>query len=92
MRVRCADTLNPPPCNPNVLQYVTQNRAGAQRGPAAIMQFAVNWTAPDGDIGDVIFNVAAMGANGDKGHQRRPLRPGPGHFALRALQLAQAEH
>jgi uncharacterized protein (TIGR03437 family) len=67
VRVRCADTQLAPPCNPNVLQYVTQNRAGSERGPAAIMQFAVNWTAPSGDIGDVIFNVAAMGANGDKG-------------------------
>jgi uncharacterized protein (TIGR03437 family) len=67
VRVRCADTQLPPPCNSNVLQYVTHNAAGAGRGPAALMQFSVNWTAPSGDIGDVIFNVAAMGANGDLG-------------------------
>lgn len=67
VRVRCADTQLPPPCNSNVLQYVTHNAAGAGRGPAALMQFSVNWTAPSGDIGDVIFNVAAMGANNDLG-------------------------
>lgn len=67
VRVRCADTELAPPCNPNVLQYVTHNAAGAQRGPASIMQFFVDWTAPSGDVGDVIFNVAAMGADGDRG-------------------------
>lgn len=67
VRVRCADTELPPPCNGNVLQYVTHNAAGAQRGPASIMQFFVDWTAPSGDVGDVIFNVAAMGADGDRG-------------------------
>jgi uncharacterized protein (TIGR03437 family) len=67
VRVRCADTQLPPPCNSNVLQYVTHNAAGAGRGPAAVMQFSVNWTAPSGDVGDVIFNVAAMGADGDLG-------------------------
>jgi uncharacterized protein (TIGR03437 family) len=67
VRVRCADTELPPPCNGNVLQYVTHNAAGAQRGPASIMQFFVDWTAPNTDVGDVIFNVAAMGADGDRG-------------------------
>jgi uncharacterized protein (TIGR03437 family) len=67
VRVRCADTELPPPCNGNVLQYVTHNAAGAQRGPASIMQFFVDWTAPSSDVGDIIFNVAAMGADGDRG-------------------------
>jgi uncharacterized protein (TIGR03437 family) len=68
VRVRCNDAQQqPPPCSGNVLQYVTHNGNGAGRGPAAIMQFSVNWTAPSGDIGDVIFNAAAMGADGDRG-------------------------
>jgi uncharacterized protein (TIGR03437 family) len=66
VRVRCADTQLPPPCNGNVLQYVTHTSA-APPGPASIYQFFVNWTAPSGDVGDVIFNVAAMGADRDGG-------------------------
>ena len=38
------------------------SRKGLQHGP---VEFTVNWTAPEGALGDVLFNAAGNAANGD---------------------------
>jgi uncharacterized protein (TIGR03437 family) len=60
VRVRCANG-NEPPCGAG-LEYVTHTSVGTR-----VNTFAVSWTAPATDVGEVIFTVAAVGADGDQG-------------------------
>ena len=60
VRVRCASGT-PLPCSGSELQYVTHTSVGARSGP----RYSVDWTAPSGDVGPVIFTAAALGADGD---------------------------
>lgn len=61
-RVRCADGEEPP-CDAGEMQYATHTSSGTAAGPT----YTVNWTAPGEDVGDVVFTVAALGADGDMG-------------------------
>jgi uncharacterized protein (TIGR03437 family) len=60
VRVRCANG-SAPPCSSG-LEYVTHTSARPSE-----FTFAVEWTAPPTDVGEVVFTVAAVGANGDLG-------------------------
>jgi uncharacterized protein (TIGR03437 family) len=61
-RVRCADGEELP-CDAGEMQYATHTSSGTAAGPT----YTVNWTAPGEDVGDVVFTVAALGADGDMG-------------------------
>jgi uncharacterized protein (TIGR03437 family) len=61
-RVRCAGG-EAPPCDEGEMQFATHTSSGTAAGPT----YTVNWTAPGGDVGDVVFTVAALGADGDMG-------------------------
>ncbi|MEX2302493.1 MAG: choice-of-anchor V domain-containing protein [Bryobacterales bacterium] len=61
-RVRCADG-EAPPCDAAEMQYATHTSSGTASGP----RYTLNWTAPAEDVGDVVFTVAALGADGDMG-------------------------
>ena len=61
-RVRCADG-EAPPCDAAEMQYATHTSSGTAGGP----RYTLNWTAPGEDVGDVVFTVAALGADGDMG-------------------------
>ncbi len=64
--VRCASGGRPP-CGPNELEYATHTSVGTNAGSRSGSQkFSVNWTAPSGDVGDVIFTAAGLGANNDR--------------------------
>ena len=58
--MRCAGGSDLP-CGANELQYVTHTSAGTRVGP----RYRVDWTAPSGDVGPVVFTAAAVGADGD---------------------------
>jgi uncharacterized protein (TIGR03437 family) len=60
VRVRCINGSGPP-CATG-LEYVTHTGARP-----AEFTYAVDWTAPGTDVGEVIFTVAAVGADGDLG-------------------------
>jgi uncharacterized protein (TIGR03437 family) len=60
VRVRCANG-NAAPCSSG-LEYVTHTSARPQE-----FTFAASWTAPASDVGEVVFTVAAVGADGDRG-------------------------
>lgn len=68
--IHCADgTMQP--CN-NQLEYVTHTSVGSggaspSGSPGGLMMFFVDWTAPSGDVGDVVFTAAALGGDGDRG-------------------------
>ncbi len=60
VRVRCANGSEPP-CASG-LQYVTHTSVGT-----SVFRFAINWTAPSTDVGEVVFTIAAVAADGDNG-------------------------
>lgn len=60
VRVRCANG-SAAPCSAG-LEYVTHTSARPQE-----FTFAASWTAPASDVGEVVFTVAAVGADGDRG-------------------------
>jgi len=60
VRVRCASG-SALPCSGSELQYATHTSVGIRSGP----RYSVDWTAPSGDVGPVIFTAAAVGADGD---------------------------
>jgi len=63
---RCASATELP-CN-NELEYAGQTSLGArERAPAGFMSFYVDWTAPTGDVGEVVFTASGVGADGDRG-------------------------
>jgi len=69
--VRCADgrLAANNPCGADQVEYVTHTSAGAQSGQGQPGRFVYffDWKSPAGDVGEVIFAAAALGADGDKG-------------------------
>ena len=61
-RVRCADGEELP-CDAGEMQYATHTSSGTAAGPT----YTVDWVAPSEDVGEVVFTVAALGADGDMG-------------------------
>lgn len=57
--VRCPSDGASPPCEPNELEYATHTSVGGTS------IFSVDWTAPNGDVGDVIFTASGLGADGN---------------------------
>ncbi len=65
--VRCSDGSFGP-CDPGDVTYMTHTSVGtAPGGQPGFKQFAFDWTPPGSDAGDVLFAVAGLAADGDKG-------------------------
>lgn len=64
IRVRCDPTGAEAPCN-GALEFATHRAVSTQAGVAGRGEFAVEWTPPEADVGDVILYAAGNAANGD---------------------------
>jgi len=65
--VRCPDGRFAP-CAETQVEYATHTSVGTTGGGQSGRQlFAVDWTAPQGDVGDVIFAAAGVAADGNLG-------------------------
>lgn len=65
--VRCTDGSFGP-CDAGEVTYVTHTSVGtAPGGQPGFKQFAFDWTPPDSDVGEVVFAIAGMAADGDQG-------------------------
>ncbi len=62
-----ADEANTLLTEANGKQYVKHNTAGTAAGTADANQWTVKWTAPDADIGSIIFYAAGNAADGTFG-------------------------
>ncbi len=68
--VRCADgSFARTPLQANCgAQYATQSAVGAiGSGQAGFKEFFFDWTPPSSDVGEIIFAISAVAADGDKG-------------------------
>jgi len=52
-----------PPCSVGMLQFPTHTLAGTRRGTRNSVTFAVEWTAPSSNVGNIIFAGAGNAAN-----------------------------
>ncbi len=52
------------PCPAGMLQFPTHTLAGTRRGTPRTASFAIDWTAPPTDVGEIIFAAAGNAANG----------------------------
>ncbi len=64
-QVRCADGTSAP-CDGDQMEYATHTSA-VPVGRGGEFTFAVNWTPPGEDVGEVVFTAAALAADGDLG-------------------------
>jgi uncharacterized protein (TIGR03437 family) len=64
IRVRCDPTGADAPCN-GALEFASHTRESTQAGTPGRGVFAVEWTPPSSDAGDVIFYAAGNAANGN---------------------------
>jgi uncharacterized protein (TIGR03437 family) len=64
IRVRCDPAGADPPCN-GALEFATHRVDATRLGSGGRGEFAVEWTPPETDVGDVILYAAGNAANGD---------------------------
>lgn len=62
VRVRCDPDARDGPCN-GALEFAEHTLAGTRPGNPGPRIFTMDWTAPDSDVGDVVFYAAGNGAN-----------------------------
>ncbi len=66
VQVRCSGGAMPP-CGGQI-EFATHTSIGSRRGQrSGSVEFRVDWTAPPGDVGDVILAASAVAGDGDGG-------------------------
>ncbi len=69
VQVICGDPARPNllalPCGPNRVQFAEHTLSGTRNGTTGGVDFQIDWTPPDTNVGDVILAAAGNAANGN---------------------------